>query len=160
MAGLQTKGSRTAGKAATGDGRILESDRREMRHAARQRDEPLERAYNAGRRGDDPAEFQTDDELWGYYQDGAKAARGERRQERTGAAIGKAGATANDGAGFLLGLIGYAIMAAYLRGGVGGVRAWFAAKFLNHTIPTAAATPAKPATPSTPAPAQLIRVGS
>lgn len=167
MAGLQTRGSRTAGKANTGDSSELPSDARARRSAANQRDAPLERAYNAGRRGDDPAEYQTSDELYGYYQDGAKAAKAEGRQARgdqlRGQAAGKAGSAASDGAGFLLGLIGYALLANYLRGGRSAVRAWLAAKFLNRTHDTAGVARPNQPTPNTaqPAqPAQAFRVGS
>lgn len=161
MPGQQTRGSRTAGK-ALGDGQELASDRRARRAAAAGRDAPLEAAYNAGRRGDDPAEYQSSDELWSYYQDGARAAKAEQRSARVdklqGQAGAKAGTVANDGAGFLLGLLAYALMANYLRGGTPAVRAWLAAKFLNRAGSAGtpvAATPPRPAQPT----AAQIRVG-
>jgi hypothetical protein len=141
------------------------SDRRAQRREASERDEPLKRAYEAGRRGDDPAEFQTSDDLFAVYEDGQRAAkddkRGERREELRGKAGAKAGSVASDGAGFVLGLLAYAVLANYLRGGVPAVKAWFAAKFLNNVAGQATAQkPATPATPGQPEAAQLIRVGA
>jgi hypothetical protein len=154
--GLQTRGRRAVGRDGPDtSGAPTRSDLRDLHQAGRQRDEPLERAYNAGRRGDDPAEYQTDDELWGYYQDGAKASKAEQRQARTAdlrsSAGAKAGSVASDGAGFLLGLIGYALLYNYLRWGSSGVRAWLSAKFLNNTSDPGHAKPATPSTPATPA---------
>lgn len=152
--GQQTRGSRTAGKADTSDGAERTSDRRARRAKATERDKPLEDAYNAGRRGDDPAEWQTSDELYGYYQDGAKAARAETRGARVsqlrGDAVGKAGGAAADGAGFVLGLIAYALLANFLRGGKPAVRDWFAAKFLNETRSSDGRRAEKPAAPTKP----------
>jgi hypothetical protein len=37
------------------------------------------------------------------------------------------------GAGFILGLIAWAVVRAYLTGGTAGVRQWMAAKFVNKT---------------------------
>jgi hypothetical protein len=148
VAGQQTRGRRR-GTADT-SGTATASDLAEERRARRGRDAPLERAYNAGRRGDDPAEFQTDDELYGYYQDGRSAARAESRSERIGSVRERGGSVANDGAGIILGLVGYALLVNYLQGGVAGTRAWLAAKFLNRPSGDAArarppATPARPA---------------
>lgn len=163
MAGQQTRG-RTSGRAIS-DGRELASDRRARRKAASERDRPLEQAYNAGLRGEDPAQFQVSDELYGYYQDGQRAAKAQARAERgeqlRGAAGARAGSAASDGAGFVLGLIAYAILANYLRGGVPAVRAWFAAKFLNKTgagaaRPSPVGAPPRPAAPD----AVAIRVGA
>lgn len=174
MAGQQTKGSRTAGN-ALGDGKELPTDRRARQQAGRRRDAPLEDAYNAGLRGDDPAPFRTSDELYGYYQDGQRAGRQQSRQSRVDQLRGdvgtRAGSAASDGAGFVLGLIGYALLANYLRGGTPQVRAWFAAKFLNRTSSTGArvAKPSSPTpntalpsspTPNTAQPAQAMRVGT
>lgn len=163
MAGLQTRGSRYSGKADRTSGE-RESDKRERRARDRESSAPFEAAYNAGLRGDDPAEFQTDDRLAGAYEDGAKAAKGQARQDRTDKVRGdvgaKAGSMANDGAGFVLGLIGYAILVNYLRAGVPGVRAWTAAKFLNRTSGAGKAVAATPSQPSAPAAAQIRGVGA
>jgi hypothetical protein len=51
---------------------------------------------------------------------------------RLGAAqLAGTGVTADDGAGFLLGVFAWVLTLAYLRGGPGGVRDWLRAKFLN-----------------------------
>ncbi len=69
-----------------------------------------------------------------------------------GAVVSRAG---GDVAGFLLSLIGYALVLNYLEGGPAQVRGWLAAKFLNQpyqpavTPPSAAASPSSPAPPST-----------
>lgn len=153
--GQQTRGSRRAGQADTSSGRETSTERRQRQRAARERDEPFQAAYEAGRRGDDPAEFQTDDRLWATYQDGQSAARqearGQRREQLTSSAGAKAGSLANDGAGFLLGLFAYALLANYLRNGVPGVKGWLAAKFLNRPMDSSGASaPTKPARPSGP----------
>lgn len=156
MAGQQTRGRRS--DFADTDGKPTKSDEVARRRERRGRDAPLEAAYQAGYRGDDPAEHQVSDEVYGYYEDGAAARKAEDRVERRGeipsritssAPARKAGSLAADGAGFLLGLFAYALLSAYLGGGTKGVRAWLAAKFLNRTSADAAkakapATPAKP----------------
>lgn len=149
--GQQTRGSRTAGKVDTGDGTERPTDARARRSAAKGRDAPLEAAYRAGYRGDDRQEAiiggaGTSDysagELEAYYDDGAAAKAGEDRAGRRGArgdalrgqlsTVGaRGGSIANDGAGFLLGLFAYALLANYLRFGVPGVKGWLAAKFIN-----------------------------
>lgn len=43
------------------------------------------------------------------------------------------GLTVNDGAGFVLGALGWVLTVQYLRGGTAGVKAWLRAKFLNQT---------------------------
>ncbi len=69
-----------------------------------------------------------------------------------GTAVTRAG---GDVAGFLLSLIGYALVLNYLEGGPAQVRGWLAAKFLNQpyqpatSAPSAAAPPSSPAAPST-----------
>lgn len=70
----------------------------------------------------------------------------------------------SDASGFLLGLLGFALFQAYLRGGWAGVRGWLGAKFLNRPSNIGgAATPLTPASPdgvvvpfdATPTPGQL-----
>jgi hypothetical protein len=152
VAGQQTRGSRT--RFVEDGGRGTKSDIADMRRRAGQRDAPLQRAFDAGRRGDDPAEFQTSDELAGYYQDGQRAAKAERRAELPGKVAGskpvaKATDLAGEGAGVLLGLFAYALLVSYLQSGTAGVRAWLSAKFLNR--PTGdAAVPRKPSAPAKP----------
>jgi hypothetical protein len=135
------------------------SDARRRRREAKERDQPLAAAYEAGRSGgprpDDP-------ELAGYYDDGAKETKQRRKAEEvdaakptaTGPALGKTGARlADDGAGFFVGMFAYAVLVNYLRGGVPGAKAWLAAKFLNRvggageTAPTRS-TPLMPSAPN------------
>lgn len=158
MAGQQTKGRRYEGFATGGGaGGATARDLAEERRRRRDRDAPIERAYNAGLRGEDPAEFRTSDELAGYYQQGRRDARTQarrgRRDELVGAATGKAGSLASDGAGFLLGLFAYALLANFLRHGTRGVTGWLRAKFINDPdpglTPIAGAAPAKPTKPAT-----------
>lgn len=170
MAGQQTRGSRRPTGASGGSDRA-DARRRlregnadpatERRRTQRVSDQARARAHAAGRRGDDPAEFQTDDELFGYYQDGQRLAKTERRGARrdqlagnvrgqAAAGAGKAGSIANDGAGFLLGLFAYALVANFLRNGAAGSRGWLAAKFLNRPMGAASAKPNAPAKPAGP----------
>lgn len=55
----------------------------------------------------------------------------------------------NDGAGFLLGLIGYALFINFLRGGPEQVRGWLSAKFLNRPYGQAPSGLHLPGTPAT-----------
>lgn len=152
MPGQQTRGRRydidTGGKPTATDER---NRHRERRKAAKERDAPYEAAYEAGRRGDDPAEYQTSDQLWATYQDGQQAAKAEQRQGRRdsrrehlggqlAAGGAKASSVANDGAGVLLGFVAYALLVNWLRHGPAGTKGWLAAKFLNR--PAALAKPA------------------
>lgn len=52
---------------------------------------------------------------------------------------GASGWSSADGAGFLMGLVLFAIGTSYLRYGPAGVRAWFGAKFVNRVDPVIAA---------------------
>lgn len=56
----------------------------------------------------------------------------------------------NEGAGFLLGLIGYALLINFLRGGRAQARGWIAAKFLNRPYGAAQPLPAQPGPPAMP----------
>lgn len=62
--------------------------------------------------------------------------------------VAGAGGAVEQGAGFLLGVIAYALALNYLRGGPDAARGWLAAKFLNRPY---AAPPAAALTPETPA---------
>ncbi|MGI8685123.1 MAG: hypothetical protein ACR2MO_08575 [Acidimicrobiales bacterium] len=53
----------------------------------------------------------------------------------------------SDGAGFLLGLIVYAVFLNYVRAGPAGATAWIKAKFLNQTTGAPAAAKLTPAAP-------------
>lgn len=52
---------------------------------------------------------------------------------------GASGWSSADGAGFLLGLVAFALGTSYLRYGPAGVRGWFSAKFVNKVDPAIAA---------------------
>lgn len=156
--GQQTRGGRYSGKADTSDTGERQSDARERRQKSRGRDAPLERAYKAGYEGGDREEAvvlgaaESDysaDELDRYYADGqaakaaeskaaSRSARGDALKGQVAAGGAKAGSVANDGAGFLLGLFAYALLANYLRYGVPGVKGWLSAKFINSTGRSAA----------------------
>lgn len=61
---------------------------------------------------------------------GRAAKGGAPNPSRPGVSAGKGGA-AESGAGVILGMIGYALVINYLRGGYPAVRGWFGAKFIN-----------------------------
>lgn len=131
-------------------GPMTAGDRKRLKAQARGRDEELAAAFDAGRKGGPRPE---DPELGRYFDDGAKQARTEGRRERleqvgSSKPVQRAGGIANDGAGFLLGLVAYALLANFLRGGAAGARAWLSAKFVNRV--SDAATPIAPARPATP----------
>jgi hypothetical protein len=84
------------------------------------------------------------------------AARPAARRGGGGATSGAArpaarrggGGLVDDGAGFILGLVAYALLVNYLRGGVPAVRGWLAAKFINRPYMGASAgSPAQAAPP-------------
>jgi murein DD-endopeptidase MepM/ murein hydrolase activator NlpD len=110
------------------------------------RDAERSRAYDAGRararqprraRGERPG--YSDTELDELDTAGERAGARERRRERAGDLASNAGGRlwssakgpAHDAGGFVLGLLAYALLMAYLEDGVPGVRRWLAAKFLN-----------------------------
>lgn len=84
-----------------------------------------------------PAQVHEDPELQGIYAQGHRdTVHNARRQavsQRVGPALGSAKGAGGNGAGFVLGLIGYALVRNFLTGGWAGDRAWLAAKFLNKT---------------------------
>lgn len=111
------------------------------------------------------------------FQEGKREGRTERRDTQTKsrrrsapvrelasqARDSRAGGIVEEGAGFVFGMLLYALVLAYLRGGPDAVKGWLQAKFLNEPYTkgkkAAAPTPAKPSSPSTvptqPLPAQL-----
>jgi len=68
----------------------------------------------------------------------------------TGRALPPPGA--GDLSGFVLGLLGTALLVNFMRGGPAGVRAWFSAKFLNNVTSSAPPTKAPRAGPGGSAP--------
>jgi hypothetical protein len=101
-----------------------------------------------GRRTRGPAQVHEDPELQSIYEQGhqdtvrdarrsaiAHTVRDARRSAIAPAATTVKGA-GSDGAGFVLGLIGFALLRNYLTGGWTGVTSWLAAKFINKTGPS------------------------
>jgi hypothetical protein len=82
-----------------------------------------------------PAQVHPDPEHQSLYEQGfTDAIRTARRAGvRASAPVRRGGELVDDGAGFILGLLAYALFLAYARGGWDGVKAWTAAKFLNKT---------------------------
>src|SRR2546421_8321563 len=91
-----------------------------------------------------------------YGQPGGKVGRAQPDQRNTwGKALG-GGGVASDGAGFVLGLIVYALGLNFIRGGWPAVAGWFGAKFINkpYTGPVSQVTPAPGGQSAAPDPAQ------
>lgn len=113
-----------------------------------------------GRRTRGPAQVHADPELQGYYEQGhgdtVREARRESVRQTVAPAASSAKGLGDNGAGFVLGLVAYALLRNFLTGGWSGVNAWLAAKFVNKTSPAAAPTVngvpkgAKPAGPQQP----------
>lgn len=117
------------------------------------------RVQETGRtRGHQAAQVHEDPEHQELYESGfgheLGDQRSQRRSERLAPVAQSAGGVAHDGAGVLLGMIGYALFLAYVKGGWPGVTGWLSAKFLNKTkavAPPAQFTPnPKSAGPSNP----------
>jgi len=62
----------------------------------------------------------------------------------------RAGAWVEEGSGFLVGMLLWALVLAYFRGGPAEVKGWLAAKFINRPYHGPTATPLTPAPPSPP----------
>lgn len=134
-------------------------------------DDERDRAYNQGRgaakraiderprgrRARGPAQVHSDPELQGYYEQGhhdhVREARRDAVAQRVGPpatkAFGSAKSAGGNGAGFILGLVAYALVRNFLTGGWAGDRAWLAAKFLNKVESPVVTKPTKPTKPST-----------
>lgn len=85
---------------------------------------------------DDPADMDAYNKLVEETFDdspGGRAKRAAGRLEDRGAARGAAPTVGQDGAGVILGAFATVLLLQYLNGGMAGVRAWLAAKFLNRT---------------------------
>jgi len=96
------------------------------------------RAQGKGRRvgGRFTGEESFDDpDLGGLYDAGGtagfSAARRAARRDTVSAGADRVRPAVDDGAGFLLGMLAFALVFAYLEGGTAGVRRWIAAKFVN-----------------------------
>lgn len=136
-----------------------EAARREYKRSAgrtdRARADEHKRARAAGRAGGGRAEFEDDPELVDSFDAGARdrsgggrPASGRRPSTPRWSPPKPAADFVSDGSGFLLGLIGYALVLNYIRGGPAAVRGWFAAKFMNK--PYQPSTPLAPTTPAAP----------
>lgn len=163
----------------TSSGKATASDVRQLKAQARLRDnaDPYKRAYEAGEAGEPiPEDLAGDPDLEAVHASGAEDARRQSagssastpstaRGSGSGRGPGRGTRLANDGAGFLLGLVGYALLHNYLRGGVPQAKAWLSAKFLNRVAtsdiapPVAPATPARPSTPRRPTPPWAVDRG-
>ena len=124
------------------------------RAAAKRRDNAQGAAYRQGqaaaqrrvqetgrRRGHQPTQVHDDPELQHMYEGGFNTELGDQRRkarsERLGTiASGGSSGAAHDGAGLVLGMVGYALFLAYLNSGWAGVKQWLSAKFLNN-VPSA-----------------------
>ena len=108
---------------------------REARNADRERT----RAYESGKRGEDPTHDPSDEQANQAYESGLAEHRAEKASTRRQAAIGPAKEhavnIAQEGAGFLLGMGTYALVLAFLNHGWPGVWGWLSAKFVNKPMP-------------------------
>jgi len=119
---------------------------------ARQRDRARTAAYNAGKAGQ-PMPFEgEDDELLDLYNQGQNDREGassspSSKSSKSNGGGGIAFDDAGEEAGaLLLGLLAYALLISYIRGGWPGVTAWLRAKFLNQTSSTSSSSSSSPGT--------------
>jgi hypothetical protein len=100
------------------------------------------RAAEQGRQDDAMAEAdqQRVDELRARQQEARIAQRAPRVGQQA----------ADDGAGFLLGVLAWTLTLNYLRGGLPQAKGWLAAKFLNRPFTGTVAAPLKPTRPAAP----------
>jgi len=162
---------RAPGPVLDNEGRATKTDQDRLRRHAAERDETYKRGYQDAKAGHD-GRRPLDPRLEEYYNAGRDFARAEDREPavadepiaageprpqpapaRTNAQPGPGAGAAggapaysfeigNQGASFLLGLVGYALVLNYLRYGWPGVTGWLSAKFLNKvTIGQTAAQP-------------------
>lgn len=139
-AGARSAGGRRAGARKTRPGSAggsagavvapTASDDQALRSELRSQDAVYQAAYEAGQRGEALGDEATDDQR-AAWEAGDAERRAARRSQVVDTARRPAGGAVNDGAGFLLGLVLYALVLNYIQGGAGQARAWVAAKFLN-----------------------------
>lgn len=149
IAGDTPAGRRAAKRAqgpATGDDDRQRAYRQGGAAAKRARDE-----RGRGRRARGPAQVHDDPELQDIYEQGHHdSMREARRTTVTNAIAGPAGSARSvgeNGAGFVLGLIAFALFRNYLTGGWSGVGKWFSAKFTNNTSLSSAPATLDPSSP-------------
>lgn len=156
MAGATGRASGAKGRASMRRLAALQSPEAETAPTRRQTaratgDDARARAYRQGRaaagralderrrgrptRG--PAQVHDDPQLQGIYEQGHRdrvaQARRKAIADRAAPVVGKTRGTVDNGAGFVLGLLGFAMLRNYLQGGWSGVGAWLSAKFVNKT---------------------------
>lgn len=145
-----TAAGRRAARQAQGPGVSTDTDRD---RAYKQGQGAARRALDERRRGRPargPAQVHADPELQDIYEQGHRQTVSDARRTavrtKVGGAVAPAASSAKsvgeNGAGFILGLIAFALFRNYLQGGWTGVNQWLAAKFVNKT--TQPATPQKP----------------
>lgn len=95
-------------------------------------------AYNRGKRGSEPTHDPSDETANDAYEVGRMEHQADTDAARRAAAYGPAQTKAveigQQGAGFLLGMITYALVLAYLDAGWKGVTGWISAKFINRPL--------------------------
>lgn len=141
-AGTATR-ARTASKGgqALASGPATKGDVKRLRRQAAAGDDLLQQAYQAGQDGTpfDESLFADTAGARDAWQSGADERTAGARQQHLDSARNTAGAVArpggpgwvNDSAGWVLGLLVYALALNYLRGGAPQAKGWIAAKFLN-----------------------------
>lgn len=105
------------------------TDDRELRRELHQRDAGYRAAYEAGLAGE-ALEGDVDEATRDAWAAGDLERRRQRRSAVVESVRGRAGIV-DDGAGFVLGLLLYALALNYLQGGAAQARGWIRAKFLN-----------------------------
>lgn len=171
-AGAKAKPRVRSGRADGGD-RATKSDNARLRREAAANDRLLQSAYEAGQDAtpwdDVIPEVRDAPGARDAYDAGLEEHRSGRRAAVGGAVVAGGRQVAdvagvrgpgwvNNGAGFVLGLVLYALVLNYLKGGPAQVKGWIAAKFINKPYAGRAvgrydrgATSSRPATPA-PAP--------
>lgn len=140
---------------------------RQYRRELKARDREHQRAYQSGKRGGQREEFDGDEDLQATFDQGASETNDDRRSERRTARRARVSKTfakplraaerqgvdvVSDGAGLLLGMVAYALLINYLKGGAPQVRGWLAAKFINKPYTVPSSGPGSVITPAAPSP--------
>lgn len=140
---------------ATERGALAKADRaRDRAYKRGQRDARARAQAKGAFRRQRPDVGEPTGELQDLYDQGFRSGIREARRERVAGPVTSAGELVDDGAGVLLGAIGWALVLAYINyNGWAGVRGWIAAKFINRPLPkNAQRTPTWPNLPSAPTP--------
>ncbi|MCU1449333.1 MAG: hypothetical protein JWP02_1503 [Acidimicrobiales bacterium] len=149
-----TGGAKAAGyrprNAGAGDpsfGAPTASETAELKRRARQRDKADAERYTADDPKTGPSAGQGGPQKGGG---GTKVRQVRPANVFRGRPTAPGGTVVEEGAGFLLGLVLYALVLSYIKYGPDGVRGWLAAKFFNrpYNPPGAAPPPTSPFAPS------------